>query len=422
MSTNKGTTTSIHADDSAKGTSYDYSNSVGYNLYLTENPPSSEFTIADALDLITYSSLAGDSYATSDVYGYVRLASPDDMDLITVNGDADSIDDVVTVRELQYWVNEVAPATTLARGFVQLASDDKLNRTETGDDAITVGSLNTFLNNSANAATTNVHGAVKLATISDCNVGSNSTKAVTPQGLRQIVDSAIGQSNSIVASETVLGNIKLATSNESLDGNNNIDAITPYTNKIAFDSWINDWWDINNNAHLVAEMMASMIGQESNYPPTIDGVPSAAWVKKNGAVLSRNTYSNLWEWVQSNPSVLVSESEWQAKKTLSPTGAVSVYSSGDGSTTFRIPTIGTQGGYAKSLSYGETVSDPTIGFKSNNKVHSHQTDAQGAHSHENPAHTHSASFKGNELPPHDHEVPRDGYGRQNNYALNSSSN
>ncbi|WP_051296444.1 gp53-like domain-containing protein [Anaeroarcus burkinensis] len=55
-----------------------------------------------------------------------------------------------------------------------------------------------------------------------------------------------------------------------------------------------------------------------------------------GALVSRATYSELWAWVQAN-APLISESAWQIQAAAQT--SVGAYSTGDGSTTFRLPKI-----------------------------------------------------------------------------------
>lgn len=55
-----------------------------------------------------------------------------------------------------------------------------------------------------------------------------------------------------------------------------------------------------------------------------------------GALVSRTTYPDLWAWVQAN-APLITESAWQAQAAVQ--SSVGYYSSGDGSTTFRLPRI-----------------------------------------------------------------------------------
>lgn len=57
-----------------------------------------------------------------------------------------------------------------------------------------------------------------------------------------------------------------------------------------------------------------------------------------GGEYSRETYSALWSWVQEQTGYLKTEAEWQALST-SNNGNVPYYSSGDGSTTFRVPSL-----------------------------------------------------------------------------------
>ncbi|QDP49736.1 MAG: putative tail fiber protein [Prokaryotic dsDNA virus sp.] len=55
----------------------------------------------------------------------------------------------------------------------------------------------------------------------------------------------------------------------------------------------------------------------------------AGWLSHDGQELSRATYADLWDWVQTNTTV-VTEAAWQA-------GEFGKFSDGDGSTTFRMP-------------------------------------------------------------------------------------
>ena len=57
-----------------------------------------------------------------------------------------------------------------------------------------------------------------------------------------------------------------------------------------------------------------------------------------GGEYSRETYSALWNWVQEQTGYLKTEAEWQTLSTAN-NGNVPYYSSGDGSTTFRVPSL-----------------------------------------------------------------------------------
>lgn len=57
-----------------------------------------------------------------------------------------------------------------------------------------------------------------------------------------------------------------------------------------------------------------------------------------GGVYSRETYADLWEWVQTQSGYLKTEAEWQTLS-ASNNGNVPYYSDGDGSTTFRVPSL-----------------------------------------------------------------------------------
>lgn len=59
-----------------------------------------------------------------------------------------------------------------------------------------------------------------------------------------------------------------------------------------------------------------------------------------GVTYNRATYTELWNYVQSKPALLITETEWQEKFTATGGRYVPYYSSGDGTTTFRTPMLG----------------------------------------------------------------------------------
>lgn len=58
-----------------------------------------------------------------------------------------------------------------------------------------------------------------------------------------------------------------------------------------------------------------------------------------GIAYNRTTYPELWEYVQSRPDLLLTETEWQAKYAETNGKFVPYYSSGNGTTTFRTPLL-----------------------------------------------------------------------------------
>ena len=57
-----------------------------------------------------------------------------------------------------------------------------------------------------------------------------------------------------------------------------------------------------------------------------------------GGEYSRTTYSDLWNWVQTQTGYCISEADWQTMATAN-NGNVPFYSSGNGTTTFRVPSL-----------------------------------------------------------------------------------
>lgn len=64
----------------------------------------------------------------------------------------------------------------------------------------------------------------------------------------------------------------------------------------------------------------------------------AGWLPLLGCEYSRTAYADLWAWVQTQQGYLIEESAWQAKAAAN-SGNVPFYSKGDGSTTFRVPSL-----------------------------------------------------------------------------------
>lgn len=67
-----------------------------------------------------------------------------------------------------------------------------------------------------------------------------------------------------------------------------------------------------------------------------------------GGLYSRLAYPDLWEWVQKQTGYLKTESEWRTFSNNS-NGNVPFYSSGDGSTTFRVPSLQAYAKGSKSM-------------------------------------------------------------------------
>lgn len=74
---------------------------------------------------------------------------------------------------------------------------------------------------------------------------------------------------------------------------------------------------------------------------TFDGSIPTGGVPFTGHLVSRTLYADLWVWVQANKTV-VDDATWQSTA-AAQNGMNSAYSSGDGSTTFRVPSV--VGGY-----------------------------------------------------------------------------
>lgn len=88
---------------------------------------------------------------------------------------------------------------------------------------------------------------------------------------------------------------------------------------------------------------------------------------RDGQIVSRSVYKDLWDFVQKHPSLLLTEEQWQAELSANEGIVNNYYSSGDGSTTFRLPKVG-------------VIELPVITAEGLNKF---STDSFKSHNHEN---------------------------------------
>ena len=96
-----------------------------------------------------------------------------------------------------------------------------------------------------------------------------------------------------------------------------------------------------------------------------------------GGVYDRKVYADLWAWVQEQSGYLITDSEWQSYFN-SNDGNVPFYSKGDGSTTFRVPSIncwvkGANGIEEVSSYYTDTVNKNTVIVSSGSHTHTRGT-------------------------------------------------
>lgn len=70
---------------------------------------------------------------------------------------------------------------------------------------------------------------------------------------------------------------------------------------------------------------------------------------RDGQIVSRSVYKDLWDFVQKHPSLLLTEEQWQAELSANEGVVNNYYSSGDGSTTFRLPKAGVNDSIANHI-------------------------------------------------------------------------
>lgn len=61
---------------------------------------------------------------------------------------------------------------------------------------------------------------------------------------------------------------------------------------------------------------------------------TAGQLIRDGSLVDRNTYSELWKFVEAHPSMLVNDDEWLATLTANEGLVCNYYSTGDNSTTY----------------------------------------------------------------------------------------
>ncbi len=103
------------------------------------------------------------------------------------------------------------------------------------------------------------------------------------------------------------------------------------------------------NKLITAERAAQAIARLAVPAGLISWFPSSApptgWLKCNGALLSRTTYAALWAFAQAS-GMIVTDAAWSG-------GATGSFSTGDGSTTFRIPDL--RGEFIRGWADGRSV-------------------------------------------------------------------
>lgn len=105
--------------------------------------------------------------------------------------------------------------------------------------------------------------------------------------------------------------------------------------------------------NLLAQLAARDAGEEKTYLPNWVHNSPTAFTEKDGTLLLRSEYPELWAVAEINA---IEDSEWLAIKANldNYNGAVQAYSKGDGSTTFRKPDVGTHGAFSRVVGSDDT--------------------------------------------------------------------
>lgn len=263
-----------------------------------------------------------------------------------------------------------------------------------------------------NGATSGATGVIQLATSAEVTAGTDTAKAVTPATLKVELDKKLddtqlstdgtlaSNSDSLIPSQKATKNyVDTAVANlinSSPAALNTLDELaaalgddanfaTTMTNTLA--------GKIDKSSYTASGDILVGTGAGTYAKKTLAEIrdliiptgltcyihgttPLAGFIKKNGALLSRTTYANLWAYAQASGNI-VDETTWNA-------GAYGSFSTGDGSTTFRIPDD--RGYFDRAWDDGRGVdSGRAIGTSQVDdiKLHNHTATSSttGAHAH-----------------------------------------
>ncbi|WP_269503734.1 phage tail protein [Burkholderia sp. IMCC1007] len=151
------------------------------------------------------------------------------------------------------------------------------------------------------------------------------------------------------------------------------------------------------SAWLVAELLTATIGQ---IVWEVRANARAGFLKLNGAELKRADYPALWAYAQASGAI-VSDADWKKDRN-------GCYSTGDGSTTFRIPEL--RGEFIRCWDDGRGIdASRLIGSSqdSQNRSHAHGASAAAVGDHVHGAWTDAQGFHAHGIKDggHDHETP-----------------
>ena len=251
-----------------------------------------------------------------------------------------------------------------------------------------------------NNATSGATGVIQLATSAEVTTGTDTAKAVTPATLKVELDKKLddtqlstdftfaGNSDILIPSQkatktyvdTQVANL-VNSSPDALDTLNELaealandpnfavtmtNALAGKIDKSAFTAVGDILIGTGEGTYIkktLAEIRDMIIAPGTTmYVNSI--YPLSGFIKKNGVLLSRTTYANLWAYAQATGNI-VDESTWQA-------GAWGSFSTGDGINTFRIP---------DDRGYGDRAWDDGRGIDSGRAIGSSQADDTKSHSH-----------------------------------------
>ncbi|QLA10757.1 straight tail fiber [Shewanella phage Thanatos-2] len=175
--------------------------------------PSTVKNIQDALASLNGVAVNGNTLATTEAPGVIRIATQPEVDAGISNST------VVTPATLKNAILK-PPATTTEAGIARLATQDEVNTGTNSNTIVVPSTLAVYVASKlVIAATESVQGTIKLSTEAAAKAGVDDTTAMTPLKTRM----AIAAATSILpawgqATETVQGVVTLATGAQTIAG------------------------------------------------------------------------------------------------------------------------------------------------------------------------------------------------------------
>ncbi len=241
-------------------------------------------------------------------------------------------------------INALITSTAAAGKLLKLDSNGQLPAGVTGNAATAtkLGTARTIaISGKATGTATGFDGSgnivipVTAVTADSCAGNAATATKLTTARTISLSGKATGTATSFDGSGNIVIPVTAVTA-DSCSGNaaTATRLATARTIALTGDVTGNGTFDGSGNLSIAATVMAGMpLGFTFSI---LANTPPAGCLALQGALVSRTAYPDLWAWVQAN-APLITESAWQTQAAAQ--SSIGAYSSGDGSTNFRLPKI-----------------------------------------------------------------------------------